>query len=184
MVEFLHAEQLTQVRLGLLLVILKVIDVLEPEVFQLFSEVLESVLELLHADSVLLDHFLDGLDLQVDAHLHRGEMLSDDVCDQPPRDCIELFVEVGPLELMYTLTHRLDLLVAVLQDKVLALLHLFDLRELLPDARHRVLRQVFLERDEAALQGGIGLLEACVEPLDIGLHRVLELSQLLLKLCD
>ena len=145
---------------------------------------LESVLELLHADGVLLDHFLDRLDLQVDAHLHRGEVFSDDVRDQPSRDLIKLIVEVGPLELMYTLTHLRDLLVAVLQDEVLALLHLFDLRELLPDARHRVLRQVFLERDKTVLHGGVGLLEARVKPLDIGLHRVLELSQLLLNLSD
>lgn len=111
-------------------------------------------------------------------------MLSDNVRDQPSRDLIELFVEVGPLELMYTLTHRLDLLVAVLQDKVLALLHLFDLLELLPDARHRILRQVFLERDKTVLHRGVGLLEARVEPLDIGLHRVLQLRQLFLKLTD
>lgn len=73
MVKFLHSKQLSEVRIGLFFVVLDVVDVFQPEVFQFFLELLDNVLELLHAIGVLFNEFLDGLDFQVDCHLNGSE---------------------------------------------------------------------------------------------------------------
>ena len=67
-------------------------------------------------------------------------MLSSHLTNHFSRDRIELVIKVCLLELDEPADYVLDLLMAILENEVLAFLHLIDLVELLPDPRHRVLR--------------------------------------------
>ena len=67
-------------------------------------------------------------------------MFSDYVSDELPRNLVELVFEVGSFELNHPLVHTKHLVVTVLQDKVLALLHLLYSSDLLLDTSHGLLR--------------------------------------------
>ena len=48
MVQLLHPEELSHIRLALILVVLQVVDVANSELFELFSEAFDGLTELLH----------------------------------------------------------------------------------------------------------------------------------------
>jgi hypothetical protein len=59
MVQFLHAQELSEVCFTLFFIVLQVVDVFEAEVFELLLERLDHVLELLHGIRMLLHKLLD-----------------------------------------------------------------------------------------------------------------------------
>ena len=90
-------------------------------------------------------------------------MLSDHVADHASRDLVELFFEVGPLQLSKSYGYTGYLLVAVFKHKVLALLHLLNGRDLILKATHGVFGDVVGELSEAIFHGVIGILQRGVE---------------------
>ena len=92
-------------------------------------------------------------------------MLSHHVSDHAPRDLVELFFEVGPLQLDKSFGYIGDLLVAVFKHKVLAFLHLLNGRDLILEATHGVSGDGVGELSETHFHGGIVSLESGVDSL-------------------
>ena len=67
-------------------------------------------------------------------------MFSDYISDELSCNLVKLVFEVSSFELYHPLVHTKHLVVTVLQDKVLALLHLLDPSDLLLDTCHGLLR--------------------------------------------
>lgn len=84
---------------------------------------------------MLLNEFLDSLDLKIDGQFDWCEKLADDVTNHAPRDVVKLVVKVGALQLLNSVVHLFHLVVAVFDHVVLALFHLLDLLELLQNVR-------------------------------------------------
>ena len=139
MVKFLHPQQLAHIRITLLLVVLHVVNIAKAEVVQLFLELLDRVLELLHLEGMLLYKLFDRLQVQVKVHLDGCEQLSHDITNHATCDVIKLVIKVRFLKLNNPLQHVLRLVVAVFEDEVLRLFHLLHLIELIFEAFHGVL---------------------------------------------
>ena len=127
MIQLLHAHKLPQILLRLLLAILQPIVVLHAELINVGAAVADSFFKLLHCRCMLLNELLDSLDLKVGGQLDRCEKLTNNFTDHAPRDVVKLVVKVGSLQLHNPIVHLFDLIMAVFDHVVLALLHLLDL---------------------------------------------------------
>lgn len=80
---------------------------------------------------MLLNEFLDSLDLKIEGQFDWSEKLANDVTNHAPCDVIKLVVKVGALQLLNSEVHLLHLVVTVFDHVVLALFHLLDFLKLL-----------------------------------------------------
>ena len=134
-IQFLHAHKLPQILLRLNLAVLQSIVVLHAELIKGGAAITDSFFKLLHDGRMLLNEFLDSLDLKIDGQFDWCEKLADDVTNHSPRDVVKLVIKVGALQLLNSVVHLLHLVVAVFDHVVLALFHLLDFLELLQNVR-------------------------------------------------
>ena len=113
MVKFLHAQELSQIRLSLFFVILQIVDVLEAEILKFLFESLYHILELLHGIGMLLHKLLDRLRLEVELHLNWSEILSDNITNHFASNVVELVIKVCFFKLNDPDIHLLNFLMAV-----------------------------------------------------------------------
>ena len=89
-------------------------------------------------------------------------MFSHDFTYHLARYMIELVLKISFFKFDEPLNDFLDLLVAVLQDKVLAFLHLVDGFDLPLDASHGILCHIVLKSEKSGLDTRLRSQEICI----------------------
>ena len=138
-----------------------------------------------HHLGMLLCNSLDILDIQVHGKLYRSQKISNNVTYHSISDMIELVVEVRPLKTDNAVSHLLHFVVAVLNDMVLALLHLLDFLELLDDDRtDLILLDLIIHRYQSLFEVCIRCHRSGIYSFKFTIDMLLQIYKLLLNLVD